>query len=313
MTATVFTAAVAELGMAPATAMVTATAMAMDVAPATAMVTATAMDMATDMAMATEMGMVAATASATDMAVYRVATERSNKQTTTNCNTFKTMIESKPKSHPHAALIKAWADGAKIQFYSKSEQKWLDVAWNHPSWTKDEEYRIKPEEPSNEPWKPKKGERYFFVLIHVVYKYLIEISHSFWENDALDKKLYDIGNCFRTVEEAKAAIPRVKDALKGATDVSANVGSNVGSPEIDGKPLTDGEKALIRAFRNGRLCRQFSNGSSLIVEGHDKVPNGVTTHREFVAFFMYSPMQDGEVRNALEKIKAEQEASNEAE
>jgi hypothetical protein len=78
---------------------------------------------------------------------------------------------------------------------------------------------------------------------------------------------------------------------------------------VDGVTLTDGEKALIRAFRNGRLCGQFSGGSSLIVEGHDKVPCGVAVHREFVAFFMHSPMQNGEVRNALEQIKAAQEAN----
>ena len=130
----------------------------------------------------------------------------------------------------------------------------------------------------------------------------------------------DFGNCFRTREEAEAAIPRVKKALKNLYSISDKKAHDLECelydkidrltkyPELDGKPLTDGEKMLIRAFRNGRLCRQFSNGSSLIVEGHDKVPCGVATHREFVAFFMDSPMQNSNVRKAIEQLKAEQEA-----
>lgn len=44
--------------------------------------------------------------------------------------------------HKHAELIKAWADGAKIEvFYSEDE--WEEIA--NPTWNPDAKYRIKPE------------------------------------------------------------------------------------------------------------------------------------------------------------------------
>ena len=47
------------------------------------------------------------------------------------------------KPHKHAELIKAWADGAEIQV------KACNVVWEdreHPVWSTNREYRIKPEE-----------------------------------------------------------------------------------------------------------------------------------------------------------------------
>jgi len=44
--------------------------------------------------------------------------------------------------HKHAALIHAWADGAKIQWKSDL-QDWRDIG--DPSWINSYEYRIKPE------------------------------------------------------------------------------------------------------------------------------------------------------------------------
>ena len=47
------------------------------------------------------------------------------------------------KPHKHAELIKAWADGAQIQV------KACNVVWEdreHPVWSTNREYRIKPEE-----------------------------------------------------------------------------------------------------------------------------------------------------------------------
>ncbi|MBE6400886.1 MAG: hypothetical protein E7037_02485 [Verrucomicrobia bacterium] len=310
-------------------------------------------------------------------------------------------MSNKPTPHPHAELIKAWADGAIIQAETIGGG-WTDEPTPH--WFPQVKYRIKPEE-SNEQWKPKEDEKYFYLN---VINGEVDVDYNKWCNDEIDNALYRLGNIFPTKEKAEAAIPRVevalKDALK-AEDVSkaeqdaikafkaeekftqnfhfankkeliahaesalkgkngdkvmsreeadsamrsaigicAIIDKNTSllrennklkeelesliirceylqkakeqlisqQSEIDGKPLTDGEKALIRAFRNGRLCRQFFGANSIIVEGHDKVPQGVATHREFVAFFMHSPMQNDEVRNALEQIKAEQEAQNEA-
>ena len=50
----------------------------------------------------------------------------------------------KTKPHKHAELIKAWADGAEIQF--KSGGIWHDYSeGDSPIWYPDNEYRIKPE------------------------------------------------------------------------------------------------------------------------------------------------------------------------
>lgn len=46
--------------------------------------------------------------------------------------------------HKHAELIKAWADGAVIQ-YRTTENNWCDCSGNSPYWSENFEYRIKPE------------------------------------------------------------------------------------------------------------------------------------------------------------------------
>ena len=45
------------------------------------------------------------------------------------------------KPHKHAELIKAWADGAKIQGGTDGKH-WLDL--DNPSWDEEGQYRIKP-------------------------------------------------------------------------------------------------------------------------------------------------------------------------
>lgn len=47
------------------------------------------------------------------------------------------------KPHKHAELIKAWADGATIQ-YKTQHAGWMTCT---PAWAESAEYRIKPEEP----------------------------------------------------------------------------------------------------------------------------------------------------------------------
>lgn len=49
------------------------------------------------------------------------------------------------KPHKHAELIKAWADGAEIQYNSIDKQKWVDCNGFTPMWNTETEYRIKPE------------------------------------------------------------------------------------------------------------------------------------------------------------------------
>ncbi len=47
------------------------------------------------------------------------------------------------KPHKHAELIKAWADGAEIEY--KSPYGWSPIEGRNPSWLDNSEYRIKPE------------------------------------------------------------------------------------------------------------------------------------------------------------------------
>jgi hypothetical protein len=45
--------------------------------------------------------------------------------------------------HKHADLIKAWADGATIEYRMRSTHPWTDTP--APSWAPSTEYRVKPE------------------------------------------------------------------------------------------------------------------------------------------------------------------------
>ena len=49
------------------------------------------------------------------------------------------------KPHKHAAIIKAWADGAEIQFRIQEKYDWLDITALSPSFNPDWQYRVKPE------------------------------------------------------------------------------------------------------------------------------------------------------------------------
>lgn len=50
---------------------------------------------------------------------------------------------NKPRPHKHAALIKAWADGAQIQSRSNEAQPWTDA--KSPMWYESTQYRLKPQ------------------------------------------------------------------------------------------------------------------------------------------------------------------------
>lgn len=46
--------------------------------------------------------------------------------------------------HKHAALIKAWADGAEIQFRRECNARWEDCS-DPPGWYYSFQYRVKPQ------------------------------------------------------------------------------------------------------------------------------------------------------------------------
>jgi hypothetical protein len=52
--------------------------------------------------------------------------------------------ENEMKPHKHAELIKAWADGAEIQYRYQNFIDWYDI--ENPNWDVSKEYRIKPTE-----------------------------------------------------------------------------------------------------------------------------------------------------------------------
>lgn len=61
-----------------------------------------------------------------------------------NCSVYQKCNKCEKKiPHKHAALIKAWADGAVIQH--KGFYKWGDCSSEGPTWNIYKEYRIKPE------------------------------------------------------------------------------------------------------------------------------------------------------------------------
>lgn len=45
--------------------------------------------------------------------------------------------------HKHCEVIKAWADGKKVQVRRNADRPWEDVS--DPNWFNDKEYRVKPE------------------------------------------------------------------------------------------------------------------------------------------------------------------------
>lgn len=49
------------------------------------------------------------------------------------------------KPHVHAELIKAWADGAEIEYFDTSRQQWRPTTSGSPVWSDIMSYRIKPE------------------------------------------------------------------------------------------------------------------------------------------------------------------------
>ena len=55
------------------------------------------------------------------------------------------MCNEERKPRPHSEVIKAWADGAVIQYLSKMGDMWTDTPGNKPVWDAGCAYRVKPE------------------------------------------------------------------------------------------------------------------------------------------------------------------------
>lgn len=62
-----------------------------------------------------------------------------------NFELYKEPEVNKPTPHKHAEVIKAWADGVKIEFRTDLREEWRELRTSHPNWKEDFEYRVKPE------------------------------------------------------------------------------------------------------------------------------------------------------------------------
>lgn len=59
------------------------------------------------------------------------------------------------------------------------------------------------------PWKPKKGEKYWFYLYGAK-----EVIDSRWSNGTYDLFLWKVGNCFRTKEEAETKGKEIMEQIQ---------------------------------------------------------------------------------------------------
>lgn len=98
---------------------------------------------------------------------------------------------------------------------------------------------LKPvENQPDEPWKPKEGDCYFS------FESDGSILMNCYSKIPNEQRRIIFGNCFKSYGEAEAARKRVKAALKGET-----ISKKETVESLDGKPLADGEKKLIRLLR----------------------------------------------------------------
>ena len=267
------------------------------------------------------------------------------------------IMNKENKSHPHAELIKAWTNGADIQYWDDDANKWIDCQGYNgfPTWDVELQYRIKP-------WKPQKYETYYNLFIDRNGE--IRICGHIWKNDYTDNALYRQHNVFRDEEEAEAVIPYIEVELKGGIknvdfekvwiiendivgglqltvdelkerlrelskeyeqlkiiNVNLNHKKEVlisNQSEVDGKPITEGEKALIRALRNAKIYDVYPYDNSVIVY---KDGEGELITDGYPVAFSIAITAGGQSAllkslsatcTALNQIQKEQEASNEA-
>lgn len=183
-------------------------------------------------------------------------------------------------------LICAYSKGAQIQVISPKSKEWIDD--NDPEFCAKSSYRVKPGNLKDvDQWKPKIKDTYFYLSGQGT------IIESEWLNEIIDKAVFKIGNCFRTRHEAELARYRMISALK---DVQNEI--------LDNKPLTDGEKELIRALRVSHIDRIYTNKNSrLFNESEDE--DGYTQYENFVAIDTEIPFNVSIVAAALSEIRDE--------
>lgn len=249
------------------------------------------------------------------------------------------------KRHPHAKLIKAWADGAEIQHFDTSAMQWKDC--KEPNWFIQSQYRIKPDEP----WKPDIDEQFYEIQLD--YDGSVSVQECSISGTPEDVSGINSVNktCFpynpKGKKQAREVAKRVDAALKGSADVSSNVGGKdaeikalkeeletlqircdnlhkakekliASHAAIDGVTLTDGEIALIKALRNAKIDDVYPYDNTVIV--YKDGDGELITDSHIVAFSIaitagglsaFSESLNATC-TAINQIRKEQEAVNEA-
>lgn len=163
-----------------------------------------------------------------------------------------------PTLSNHYDILRAYADGEEIESRDPMDYScgWkrekVDRIFFHDSL----KYRVKPNDAaqSSEPWKPKYGERCFYI-----YGSGKVIGVNF-HNELIDNDHVSFGNCFHTQEEAEAALERVRAALKNETVYKIKTVES-----LDDKPLTGNEKALLRHLRDSKVVDIFNGETATTV------------------------------------------------
>lgn len=211
------------------------------------------------------------------------------------------MDKQNKQPHPHAKLIKAWADGKTLQIYDRDSGKWTDYPGIPKSFfaeapqEKPARYRVKPERLS----EPEDGTGYIYVDSDG------SVSGAMWEGTNQDRRRLDFGNVFHDMSAVLSAAERVRATLKGEEPKGEKA---VLHPHLNGKPISDGELALIRAIRKVKVEYVWESRGALLIDKAD-----FTQYGDSIAFLTAGePTADDEIREALNKISQEQAAEQEA-
>lgn len=135
-----------------------------------------------------------------------------------------------------------WWDGSYFENYI------LSVGNCFRTYKEAEEYKelIMPEAKKPvEQWIPKEGELFFSVLSTGM---LCQGRLGDGVVTTTERLHVKFGNCFKTISEAEAAKDRVQAALRGEIATKKEVVES-----LDGEPLGDYEKELLRIFRKAKL------------------------------------------------------------
>lgn len=102
--------------------------------------------------------------------------------------------------HPHADTIIAWANGAKIEFFSQLADQWVECVDNSPSWDLDAKYRVKP---------------FDYVLYVSLGPLDIEDGHPYaFVGDAKEEKVFK-SDSIKIIFDANTKEPKSVQLIKG--------------------------------------------------------------------------------------------------